>query len=297
MTTIAVTSVNRPMPNPADAEMIAAYLESLRRLNRSQQTIALRRTVVTNLSRDLTYGIGETTTEELAAWLYRDTWGQNTRAAYLASIRDFYSWATAPRDQWLSYDPALDLDDVSTVKGVARPCTDQELQRILTEAGEPYRTWSYLAAYQGLRCIEISGLDREHVTPRILHVARGKGGRPRVHDTDPQVWQLIEPLPLGPIARLVRTGNRASAKYISFRTAEHYRVKLGLNGVTLHRLRHWLGVTTQRLYRDIRVTQEVLGHKSLSSTQIYTMASMDQQREARAMLPRLGGAGPAGTSA
>lgn len=276
------------MPNPDDAEMIAAYLEALRRLNRSPRTIALRRKVVNWLSRDLPYGIGETTTEELAAWLYRDTWVQNTRASYLASIRDFYSWATSPRDQWLSYDPALDLDDVGTVKGVARPCTDEELRHILGQAREPYRTWSYLAAYQGLRCIEISGLDREHVTPAVLRVVRGKGGRPRVHDTDPQVWEIIQPLPPGPVARLVRTGERAGANYISFRTAQHYTKDLGLAGVTLHRLRHWLGVTTQRLYRDIRVTQEVLGHKSLSSTQIYTMASMAQQQEARSMLPRFG---------
>lgn len=276
------------MTNADDADMIAAYLESLRRLNRTTDTIALRRKVVTSLNRDLPYGVGETTTDELAAWLYRDTWEQNTRASYLASIRDFYRWATSPRDPWLSYDPALDLDQVATVKGVARPCTDQELRHILTQAHEPYRTWSYLAAYQGLRCCEISGLDREHVSPTILHVVRGKGGRPRVHDTDPQVWQLIQPLPPGPVARLVRTGKRAGANYISFRTAQHYTKALGLNGVTLHRLRHWLGVTTQRLYRDIRVTQEVLGHESLSSTQIYTMASMAQQQEARSMLPRFG---------
>jgi len=65
----------------------------------------------------------------------------------------------------------------------------------------------------------------------------------------------------------------------------HFR-SLGLHGATLHRLRHWLGVTVQRNYRDPRVTQRVLGHASLSSTQIYTDATDEQQRAARATLPR-----------
>jgi site-specific recombinase XerD len=60
-------------------------------------------------------------------------------------------------------------------------------------------------------------------------------------------------------------------------------------GVALHRQRHWLGVTTQARYRDLRVTQAMLGHLSLQSTQIYTDATAEQQRAARAMLPRLAG--------
>lgn len=293
MTAAADAGVDQKMTSSEDAaqdaEMIAAYLEHLRRLNRSPRTIALRQKVITSLNRDLTYGIGNTNDAEISDWLYRPTWSVNTWSSYLNSIKDFYAWAANPRDPWLDCNPTLEMENVDTVRGVARPCTDDELRIILTESAEPFRTWSYLAAYQGLRCIEISGLDREHVTAAILHVVRGKGGKPRVHDTDPQVWEIVRPMPPGPIARLIISGQRASAAYISFRTAEHYREKLGLKKMTLHRLRHWLGCTTQRLYRDVRVTQAVLGHASLSSTQIYTMASMEQQREARAMLPRLGG--------
>lgn len=266
--------------------LIAAYLEHMRRKGATATTLVLRSKLLHRADEDLPYGVGEANTEELAKWLHRESLSRNSRATYYAGLKSFFDWACDPRDPWLTFNPALDLDHVSSVKGVARPCTDDELRRILTQAAEPYRTWAHLAAYQGLRCIEISRLDREHVTADTLNVLMGKGGKPRTHDTHPAVWDLIAPKPPGPIARLVRSGERANAAYISFRSAKHFTTHLGLEGVTMHRLRHWLGCTTQRLYKDIRVTQRMLGHESLQSTQIYTDATFDQTREARSMLPR-----------
>ena len=38
------------------------------------------------------------------------------------------------------------------------------LHTILTRTPKRIRTWATIAAYQGLRCCEISGLDKEHIT-------------------------------------------------------------------------------------------------------------------------------------
>lgn len=266
-------------------DVIAAYLEHLRRAHRSDATIRFRRKLLTRLDTDLPYGIGETSTEDLAAWLYRDDWSQNSQATYYAGIRSFYLWANDDRDRWMDYDPSDGLEVVHSVQGVPRPVTDDQLHRILTESDPRIRPWALLAAYAGLRCIEISGLDREHVTRDTLIVVRGKGGKPRVHDTDPYIWQALQALPPGPVA-LTRDGDRATADQVSAQAARHFKVDLGISA-GLHQLRHWLGVTMQRRYRDIRVTQKALGHASLTSTQIYTDATDEQQREARATLPRL----------
>jgi integrase len=123
------------------------------------------------------------------------------------------------------------------------------------------------------------------VTAETLIVVRGKGGRPRVHDTHPDVWAAVKDLPRGSLA-CRPDGQRADAFYVSATAALHFRRKLHMPGVSMHRLRHWLGVTTQRTYKDIRVTQQMLGHLSLQSTQVYTDATPEQQRAARAMLPR-----------
>lgn len=273
---------------PQEMELIEAFLEHLRRAGRTTATIRARREVLYRINRELPYGIGRASHAELAAWLYRDKWSANTKATYFAALRTFYLWASDPRDPWIDGDPTMDLEPCPRVRGVARPVTDQQLRRILAEAAEPFRTWALIAAYQGLRCVEISRLDRQHVNEQQLFVVKGKGGRPRVHDTHPDVWQVIKALPPGPVAR-DEVGQRATPFFVSIHAAKHFRYQLGMPGVALHRLRHWLGTTVQREYRDMRVTQAVLGHASLSSTEIYTMATDEQQRAARATLPRLAG--------
>lgn len=273
---------------PREMEMIEAYLEHLRRAGRTEATLEGRSEILHRLNRELPFGIGQTNTEELSCWLYRDEWSQNTRATYWRAIRSFYSWAANPKDAWLDGDPSEEMETVQTVRGVARPVTDEQLRRILTEAPEPIRTWALLAAYEGLRCVEISRLDREHITEQHLFVVRGKGDRPRVHDTDPLVWAAVKDLPRGPLA-VGEDGERLTPFEVSLRAAHHFRRQMSMPGVSMHRLRHWLGVTMQREFKDIRVTQAALGHVSLSSTQIYTAATDEQQRAARASLPRFSG--------
>lgn len=277
------------LPQAREMELITEHLEHLRRAGCTEATLRGRREILYRLNRDLPLGVGEATPAELRKWLYRDTWSRNTKATYYAALKTFYGWASDPRDPWLSFDPMTDLEPCTRVRGRARPVTDEQLQKILTEAAEPFRTWALIAAYEGLRAIEISRLDREHITEQQLFVVQGKGNYPRVHDTHPDVWAAVKDLPLGPVARVPGSGERATPFYVSVQSAQYFRYGLKMPGVALHRLRHWLGSTVQRENRDIRVTMAMLGHKSLSSTQVYTDASDEQQRAARSTLPRFAG--------
>lgn len=267
-------------------EIIDAYIEYMRQRGASQATMQGRYEILQRLNRDLPMGIGQTNTDELSQWLYRDELSQNAKATYWRAIKSFYTFAAGPPDDepWLNANPTVKMPGVQTVRGVPRPCTDEQLRRILTEAAEPVRTWATIAAYGGLRCIEISRLDREHITEQNLFVVSGKGGRPRVHDTDPAIWKAVRDLPKGPVAH--ENGERLTPFEVSLKAAHCFRRQLGMPGVAMHNLRHWLGVNVQKRYKDIRVTQAVLGHAALSSTQIYTMGDEQQQRAARATLPR-----------
>jgi integrase/recombinase XerC len=267
-------------------EIIEAYLDSLRQQRRSPYTMRSRRSILRRLDADLPNGLTDTTTGELTGWLDRDDLAHNSVVTYTSAVRDFYDWACRPKDPWLDFNPTLDIDPLKFIPGVARPCTDDELATILGSPVPEIRRWAILGSYQGLRCVEISRLDREHITEQQLVVVQGKGGRPRVHDTDPDVWEAVKDLPDGPVAQRLCRGGRATASYICVWASAHFQDELGLDGVTMHRLRHWLGVNMQRRYKNIRVTQKALGHKSLSSTQIYTDADDSEVRAARATLPR-----------
>lgn len=275
-------------PVDQDMEIIDAYIEHLRRAGRSDDTMTARRGILVCLNREMPYGLGQVATEDLADWLYRDEWSQNTKATYYRALKSFYAFAADPADPWITKNPVEGLQRTVTAEGIARPCTDEQLRRILTHAAQPFRLWALIAAYQGLRCVEISRLNREDVTEQRLIVVKGKGGRPRVHDTDPGVWQAIKDLPPGPVAIRPDTGERASPRYVSVFSRDHFVRQLKIK-TSMHCLRHWLGVSIQDRCGNIRVTQETLGHRSLSSTQIYTRATDRQQREARASLPRLDG--------
>ena len=273
-----------PTAEPREMEMIEAYIEHLRRSSDSTQTPRDRRGILLRLNAELPYGLGQVSTEDLAAWLYRPEWSQNTRATYYRCIKSFYRWASDPDDPWINGNPAAKLERVTNPPPVPRACTDEQLAHLIAGLPEPFRTWAIIAAYQGLRAGEIAGLDREHITERQLIVVRGKGGRPRAHDTDPTVWATVRDLPPGPIAWRLDDKKRASAHYVSAEARYQFH-KMGIP-VSLHKLRHWLGTTVQREFRDIRVTQSILGHSSLSSTQVYVQSTDEQQRAARSTLPR-----------
>lgn len=271
--------------DPRGMELIDGYIEHLRRAGRSDQTMRDRLGILTRLNRELLYGVGQVSREELAQWLYRARWSQNTRATYYRCLKSFYGWAADPDDPWITDNPMRRMERVANPASMPRACTDEQLAELLARAREPFRTWAILAAYNGLRCIEISRLNREDVTEKQLMVVRGKGGRPRVHDTDSAVWAAVKDLPPGAIARVPGSGERATAHYVSAYAADHFQRVLKIP-VSLHKMRHWLGTTVQREYRDIRVTQAILGHASIVSTQVYTNATDQQQRAARATLPR-----------
>lgn len=288
--------IDRDPTDDDDMQIIDAYLVWLagKPVHASADTLNLRRKILRRLDTELPFGLTQVATEDLHAWLYRGGWAPNTLATYYRAIKSFYTWATNPRlmgGAWLderAMEAVDGLERAEGVPGVARPVTDEQLRIVLTTAAEPYRTWATIAAYNGLRCCEIAGLDREHITAAKLVVVRGKGGKPREHATDPYVWAAVRDLPPGPIARKVTTGRRESAINVGHRASRHFRQVLGVD-VTMHQFRHWLGCSVLDATDNMRKAQVMLGHRQITSTEIYTRVTLDQQRQTQAAIPRLAG--------
>jgi integrase/recombinase XerC len=122
------------------------------------------------------------------------------------------------------------------------------------------------------------------VAARDVMRVTGKGGRERVVPVLPAVRQAVEayvrtcPYPLEPEKPLFRgaRGGPLSPRIVQ-RTTERLRSALGLEpSATPHALRHSFATHLLGRGGDLRTIQELLGHASLSTTQIYT--KVDSER-------------------
>lgn len=139
----------------------------------------------------------------------------------------------------------------------------------------------------GLRISEALGLKRRDV-PRPgegdVLIVTGKGNKTRMVPVLQNVLQLIQdyaaicPHPLGPAGPVFvgARGGPLSPRIIQL-TMERLRGGLGLpDSATPHALRHSFATHLLSRGGDLRAIQELLGHASLSTTQIYT--GIDSER-------------------
>lgn len=245
--------------------LIDAWITDLRVRDKAAATIETYEPVVRRAHAELPYGLAGSTTEELQEWIWRPGRAASTRNTYRAAIRSFLAWATA--GEYLDFDPGRLLPPVKVPTGQPRPAPHDELADILAKARDPFRPWILLAVAMGLRCVEISRLDRQHVAEERTWI-QGKGGKNCYVPTHPVAWLAVHDLPTGPIARRA-DGSRATRQDVYRRANEHIG-RLGHPSVTMHQMRHWYGTAVYRAAgRDILVAKAGLRHGDVTMTQRY----------------------------
>ncbi len=142
----------------------------------------------------------------------------------------------------------------------------------------------------GARISEAVGLDVDDLDLEAASVRlHGKGGRDRIVPLGRcaiaavadylRVGRPMLAAPRsGPAVFLSRRGNRLSRQsaWSVLRTAA---LAAGVEGVSPHVLRHSFATHLLDGGADVRVVQELLGHASVSTTQIYTLVTVDRLRE------------------
>jgi integrase/recombinase XerD len=209
---------------------------------------------------------------EIIRWLASHSeWSVATAATYHSYLRSWFKWLCI-MDHRVD-DPMVKLASPRYPDRVPRPVSDDDLVRLLvTPMHHRTRVMVLLAALGGLRVAEISRVRGEDVdiSRPAIHV-EGKGRR---HAWLPLHTLLVDAaLTMAPRgwwfpANARRPGHHVHSKSVSDIIGNVMR-RAGARG-TPHGLRHWYGSTLLDDGADLRTVQELLRHRSLATTQIYT---------------------------
>ena len=220
-----------------------------------------------------------------AGGLHGAGYAPSTVARKLASTRSFYAFGQ--REGWVPTNPAKPLRGPKRARKLPRFLTGEEIGRLLAaprpaaSGGLRDRAILELMYSAGLRVRELVGLDDGDLDLRGGTVrVRGKGRRERLGIVGTHARRALEswiaarraPAPGSRVSALFtnRFGNRLSVRGVA-RLLEKHLLTAGLAGrASPHTLRHSFATHLLDAGADIRSVQELLGHKSLVTTQIYT---------------------------
>lgn len=225
--------------------------------------------------------------------------GDSTRNRYLSSIRTFFN--ALIEYKYVSINPALTIKKSKVEKKQIPSYLEEDLlSSFIDSIKGKYQirnvTMFLLMSYAGLRVSELSKLnisDFNHST-NVLKV-NGKGRKWR---TIPLPDTLVDILKLALEERIQPNMETEQAFFVSqfgrritIRTiqkiaeanfSEFKLVYSELQGKPLssHKLRHTFATLQVLAGTDIRTLQELLGHSSIQTTQIYTHVGDKQKQEA-----------------
>lgn len=211
--------------------------------------------------------------------------GNVSAARELSAIKAFLTFAHAQAG--IADSPTPRLRGPRVKKGLPRPVTPDDAvglaAMVESDGSEPWigardRAVLLLLYGAGLRIAEALSLTAAVLPLGDVLTVTGKGGRQRVVPILPIVKAAVEdyaakvPYPLEKAAPLFRGAKGGPlAQAMIQRAMARARIALGLPPTaTPHALRHSFATHLLGAGADLRSLQELLGHASLSSTQIYT---------------------------
>lgn len=214
----------------------------------------------------------------------------STVARRIAAVRGLYRFAVA-EGRW-DADPTRLLESPRRPRPLPKALTVGEIFRLLeapdgsTPLGRRDRALLELAYATGARVTELVGLDDDDLDlDEGLVLLTGKGGKQRINPVGGQAIEAVRRY-LPDRAAVRRPGTAGAALFLNARGGRLTRqgvwamvrknaVRAGLSAgaVSPHVLRHSAATHMVEGGADLRSVQELLGHATISTTQVYTRVS------------------------
>lgn len=227
--------------------------------------------------------------------------GASSAARTVVAVRGFHRFAL--RDGLAQRDVAAVVKPPTPTKRLPKALPLSDIEAILDAAGSPgtvlaLRDRALLEVLYGTgaRISETVGLDVDDIDVAegtvLLH---GKGGKERIVPIGSFALEALDAYLVRGRGELVRAGTGTAALFLNARGGRLSRQsawtvlvrsadRAGVSAdVSPHTLRHSFATHLLDGGADVRVVQELLGHASVTTTQIYTLVTVDNLREAFAL--------------
>lgn len=234
--------------------------------------------------------LDETSVRAYISWLYT----RNSRTSIsrkLASVRTYFEFLV--RKGVMKSNLAKLVPTPKGEKRLPTFLTVDEVVKLLTaEVPDEYSTRDRalleLMYSSGLRVSELVGIDLNDIDLKNLTVkVLGKGGKERIvpvgskaaEALDKYLHERLDMNPEGDHLFVNARGGRLNVRSVD-RVIRKYATLAGIpKNVSPHVLRHTFATHLLGGGADLRAIQEMLGHKSLSTTQRYTHTSIEKLME------------------
>ncbi len=246
--------------------------------------------------------LNKVTTDDLLAyiiWLSRTRKQSNaSRARHVASLKSFFKYLHSKK-RLIDNNPAYDLETPKVGKRLPKYLTLEQSQTLLKTAYESpkesnERDYCMLTLFLncGMRLSELRGIDINNIKDNTLTVI-GKGNKERTIYLNDACLKAIDDwmnarakLKVKPEAKnalfISKRGTRISDDMIQI-TVKRLLLEAGIDTrvYSVHKLRHTAATLMYKYGNvDIRNLQLILGHQSVSTTQIYTHVDEEQLHKA-----------------
>ncbi|MCK2218055.1 site-specific tyrosine recombinase XerD [Actinomadura sp. ATCC 31491] len=218
----------------------------------------------------------------------------SSAARAVSAVRGLHRFAL--REGVTAHDPAHQVRPPRQLRKLPKPISVDEVERLIAASGPDgapltLRNRALLEVLYGTgaRISEAVGLAVDDLEDDQVRL-RGKGGRTRVVPLGRYARAALDAYLVRARPGLLAHGRGTPAVFLNARGGRLTRQgawevlqaaaeRAGLHGISPHVLRHSFATHLIDGGADVRVVQELLGHASVTTTQVYTLVTVDKLRE------------------
>jgi len=214
-----------------------------------------------------------------------------TRARKVASLRSFFKYAQT-KSNIIKINPTTELDSPKSTKKLPRYLNLDESKSLLNiiDGSNKERDFCMITLFLncGMRLSELVGIDINDINEDTL-IVTGKGDKERtIYLNDACLGTISDYLSVRPYTEnepalfLSSRKKRISPKTVQYTVKKYIALaNLDPHKYSTHKLRHTAATLMYNIGNvDIRALQEILGHESVATTEIYTHVNNARLKDA-----------------